>query len=292
MGEVLQFEAGREPDSRERRDDIHEVLNYRAECAVRRSLEVPLSQRVIREHECCCAAGEVSGLIPAHPQLAAAWLHRGRGAFVPVEANRLPEAMDAWERYIHADAPDKLVQLAVLHEFGLHPFLDGNGRLGRMLVPLFLWQAGLIRAPMFYISAYFETRRDAYYDGLLAVSRDDDWTGWCRFFLDAVRLQAEDNLARAQEIIDLYNAMKGRMIGLTRLRHLPGLDLRTADLPQRRFRVPTRRFRPPRPGNSQYPGEDFTALEARGRRRPVSRDHRARKRLPYNTFVIDANARM
>ena len=109
---------------------------------------------------------------------------------MPVEANELPGAMDAWERYIHTETPDKLVQLAVLHaEFeALHPFLDGNGRLGRMLVPLFLWQAGLIRAPMFYISAYFEARRDSYYDGLLAVSRDDDWTGWCRFFLDAVRV--------------------------------------------------------------------------------------------------------
>ena len=112
----------------------------------------------------------------------------------------LPDAMSAWERYAHDDAPDRLVQLAILHaEFeALHPFLDGNGRLGRMLVPLFLWQSGLIRQPMFYISAYFEARRDAYYDGLLAVSRDDDWTGWCRFFLEAIRTQAEDNLAKAQ----------------------------------------------------------------------------------------------
>ncbi len=77
--------------------------------------------------------------------------------FVPVEANVLPEAMDAWERHIHSETPDKLVQLAVLHaEFeALCPFLDGTGGLGRMLVPLFLWQAGLIRAPMFYVSGHF-----------------------------------------------------------------------------------------------------------------------------------------
>ena len=85
-----------------------------------------------------------------------------------------------------------------------------------MLVPLFMWRAGLIRAPRFYISAYFEARRDAYYDGLLAVSRDDDWTGWCRFFLEAVRVQAEDNLAKAQGIIDLYDRMKERVTELTR----------------------------------------------------------------------------
>ena len=81
---------------------------------------------------------------------------------MPVGAEELPAAMSAWERYVHREAPDRLVQLAVLHaEFeALHPFLDGNGRLGRMLVPLFLWQCGLIGQPMFYISAYFEARRD------------------------------------------------------------------------------------------------------------------------------------
>ncbi len=138
--------------------------------------------------------------------------------FVPIDANQLPDAMSAWERYIHAEVPDKLVQLAILHaEFeALHPFLDGNGRLGRMIVPLFLWQAGIIRAPMFYISAYFEAHREAYYEGLLAVSRDDDWTGWCQFFLEAIRRQAEDNLAKAQSIIELYAAMKDQVISLTR----------------------------------------------------------------------------
>lgn len=138
--------------------------------------------------------------------------------FVPVEANRLSETMGAWERYIHTEAPDRLVQLAVINaEFeALHPFLDGNGRLGRILVPLFLWQAALIRSPMFYISAYFETHRDAYYDGLLSVSRDDDWTGWCRFFLEALRVQAEDSMDRAQRILGLYNAMMVRMTDLTR----------------------------------------------------------------------------
>ena len=138
--------------------------------------------------------------------------------FVPIGAEKLPTAMSAWERYIQGDAPDRLVQLAVLHaEFeALHPFLDGNGRLGRMLAPLFLSQCGLISEPMFYISAYFEACRAAYYEGLLAVSRDDDWTGWCRFFLEAVRVQAEESLARARGILDLYEDMKGRVSDVTR----------------------------------------------------------------------------
>ena len=72
---------------------------------------------------------------------------------------------------------------------------------------------------MFYISAFFEARRDAYYEGLLAIARDDDWTGWCRFFLQAVQAQAEDNLSRTQGIIDLYDNMKRRVDDLTRSRY-------------------------------------------------------------------------
>ena len=91
----------------------------------------------------------------------------------------------------------------VLEFEALHPFLDGNGRLGRMLIPLFLYQAKLIKQPMFYISVYLESHRDEYYERLLAVSRDNDWSGWCAFFLNVIRIQAEENLAKAQAILDL-----------------------------------------------------------------------------------------
>ena len=232
MGEVFEFEAGQEPDSPARRDDIREVLNYRK--AMRRAeemlRELPLSQRVIREaHRVLLTGVRGEGKSPGEYRRVPNWIGPpgcaiDQATFVPVGADKLPEAMSAWERYIHQEAPeapDRLVQLAILHaEFeALHPFLDGNGRLGRMLVPLFLWQRGLIKAPMFYISAYFEAHRDAYYDGLLAVSRDDDWIGWCRFFLEAVRVQAEDNLTKAQGIIELYNSMKRRVADLTRSRY-------------------------------------------------------------------------
>ena len=226
MGEVLEFEAGREPGSPARRDDIHEVLNYRA--AMRKAETIlgtlPLCQRVICEaHQVLLTGVRGEDKSPGKFRWKPNWIGPPKctiydAKFVPIGADKLPEAMTAWERYIHQDTPDRLVQLAVLHaEFeALHPFRDGNGRLGRMLVPLFLWQSDLIRAPMFYISAYFEARRDAYYDGLLAVSRDDDWTGWCRFFLEAVRTQAEDNLTKAKSILDLYEDMKRRVPDLTR----------------------------------------------------------------------------
>ena len=226
MGEVLEFEAGKEAESPERRADIHEVLNYRAAMReAERMLEtLPICQRVIREaHRVLLSGVRGEGKSPGDYRRIPNWIGPPgctveEATFVPVGAEKLPEAMSAWERYVHHEAPDRLVQLAILHaEFeALHPFLDGNGRLGRMLVPLLLWRCGLIRQPMFYISAYFEARRDAYYEGLLAVSRDDDWTGWCRFFLKAVRAQAEENLTKARGILDLYEDMKGRVVGVTR----------------------------------------------------------------------------
>jgi len=226
MGEVLEYEAGREPVSPERREDIREILNYRAAMReAERLLEsLPLSQRVIREaHRVLLSGVRGQHRSPGEYRRVPNWIGPpgctiDEARFVPIDAAKLPEAMSAWERYAHEEAPDRLVQLAILHaEFeALHPFLDGNGRVGRMLIPLFLWQWGLIRKPTFYISAYFEARRDAYYDALLAVSRDDDWTGWCRFFLEAVRVQAADNLAKAEAILRLYEDMKRRIPSLTR----------------------------------------------------------------------------
>ena len=227
IGEVLEFEAGgRVPDSAERRQDIREVLNYRSAMGEARRLleELPLSQRVIRAaHTVLLAGVRGEGKSPGVYRRTPNWIGPPGCAiddarFVPIAADRLPDAMSAWERYIHEGTADRLVQLAILHaEFeALHPFLDGNGRLGRMLVPLFLWQHDLIRAPMFYVSAYFEARRDAYYDGLLGVSREDNWTGWVEFFLSALREQAEDNLRKTRSILELYENMKVQVAEITR----------------------------------------------------------------------------
>ncbi len=229
MGEVLEFEAAGEASSPEIQNDIEEVLNYRAatRAAEEMLIDLPLSGRVIRAaHRILLSGGRGKNKSPGEYRRVPNWIGPPgcsieTAAFVPIGPEKLADALGAWERYIHQEAPDLLVQAAVLHaEFeALHPFLDGNGRLGRMLIPLFLWQRGLIRRPMFYISAYFEAHRDAYYDGLLAVSRDDDWTGWCGFFLEAVRAQAEDNLAKARAILDLYEDMKRRVPELTRSRY-------------------------------------------------------------------------
>src|SRR3546814_112322 len=124
---------------------------------------------------------------------------------------------DLWEAHLHADAPDILVQLAIAHaEFeAIHPFLDGNGRLGRLMVPLFLKSKGLLSRPNFYLSAYLERHRDEYYARLLAVSRDDDWTGWCAFFLQALITQADENQEKALAILAVYDRLKNWIVEAT-----------------------------------------------------------------------------
>ena len=141
--------------------------------------------------------------------------------FVPPGADKLRDAIGSWEKFMHADSQDLLVQLAIVHaEFeALHPFPAGNGRIGRMLIPLFLWKNGLIRKPTFYISAYLEANRVAYFEKLLAVSRDHNWTDWCRFFVNAPHIQAESNLRKTQNILALYETMKKRIGEITHSRH-------------------------------------------------------------------------
>jgi Fic family protein len=228
MGEVLEYEAGAAPKDADPRQtaDIQEVLNYRK--AMGRAVELlndlPLCQRVLKEaHQVLLEGVRGKGKAPGEYRRIPNWIGPPgctieHAKYVPVSSERLPAAMDRWERYIHTDAPDRLVQLSMLHaEFeALHPFLDGNGRLGRMFVPLFLFSIKALRSPMFYISAYLEARRDEYYERLLAVSRNGDWTGWCVFFLTALTEQAKENHGKAAAVLGLYEKEKARIMALTR----------------------------------------------------------------------------
>ncbi|MFL5542427.1 MAG: Fic family protein [Longimicrobiaceae bacterium] len=218
--EVLTYEAQGGPtvESSEKAADIREVLNYRAALrqAVQMMKSLPLSQRIVREAHAVLMQGvRGQSRAPGEYRRVANWIgpagsSRATARFIPPSPETVPELMSGWERYLHDDAPDRLVQLALLHaEFeAIHPFLDGNGRLGRLLVPLFLVEKGLLSSPNFYISAFLEAHRTEYYDRLLAVSRDDDWAGWCAFFLRAVIRQAEANEARARGILELYRSRK------------------------------------------------------------------------------------
>ncbi len=229
--EVLEFEAEENSEnlSQEKKADIGEVLNYRKAIRTATDLlgELPLCNRVVREaHKVLMENVRGHNKAPGEYRRTQNWIGvPGAGVedarFVPISPEELQDGMSEWERYIHAEAPDTLVQLAVLHaEFeALHPFNDGNGRIGRMFVPLFLQEAGLIQSPMFYISAHFEANREEYYDRLLAVSRDGNWTDWCVFFLKAVEIQAKENQAKATAILNLYGDKKVQIASLARSKH-------------------------------------------------------------------------
>ncbi|HVB64933.1 MAG TPA: Fic/DOC family N-terminal domain-containing protein [Nitrolancea sp.] len=226
--EVLQFEAADSDASLspEKRADIEEVLNYRRAMgqAVDLMRELPICNRLIKAlHETLLSGvrghDKARGAFRTYQNYIGVY---GRpieeARFIPIAPEQLEAGMSRWEQYVHSATPDVLVQLAIVHaEFEmLHPFLDGNGRIGRMLIPLFLYERNVLREPMFYLSEYLEAHRSEYYDRLLAVSRDDDWTGWCEFFLRATRQQAAHNEARVRRIFDLYQHRKEWIIEQTR----------------------------------------------------------------------------
>jgi Fic family protein len=220
MGEVLALEAEDAvfEENTPKKADIREVLNYRAALkeAVRLLETLPLSQRLVRDtHRVLMQGVRGRAKDPGEYRRIPNWIGPEgctleQARFVPVSAESLSAAMDAWERYLHADSPDVLVQLAIVHaEFeAIHPFLDGNGRLGRLLVPLYLFSRRILVRPSFYLSEYLESHRDEYYARLLAISRDGDWTGWVAFFLRALTEQASVNQSRVQAILALYEMRK------------------------------------------------------------------------------------
>lgn len=130
--------------------------------------------------------------------------------FTPISPAQLQPAMAQLVAFINDERIPPLLSVAIAHaEFeALHPFNDGNGRIGRMLVTLSLWKKGLIEEPHFYVSAYFEEHKREYIERMRSVSKHGDWTGWCEFFLQAVAAQAEKNLATSIAISDLYEEMK------------------------------------------------------------------------------------
>lgn len=230
LTQVLTFQAYNDHSVGDpaKRTDAYEVINYRLalDDAIRQLAQIPLSLRIIRSAHRTLMRGvrghdKTPGKYRSMPD--SVWIGPPgstikNASFVPCPVEHLTNAMDAWEKFIHSDERDPLVQLAIIHaEFeSIHPFLDGNGRMGRLIVPLYMFAKGLLDAPHFYISGFLDQHRDEYYDRLLAVSRDDDWTGWSEFFLKAMEEQANVNRRRAESILTLYSELKEWMVDETR----------------------------------------------------------------------------
>lgn len=124
------------------------------------------------------------------------------------------ESLHDWERFLHVrgELPD-LVQCAIVHEQfeAIHPFLDGNGRLGRLLVTLFLAERGRLSQPLLYLSSYIEARKQEYYERLQRVRTDGDWPGWIRFFLDGVTETAREGIGQATRLTELRESLRMRL---------------------------------------------------------------------------------
>jgi len=230
LEEVLQYGADSEGQLEpEKRDDIREVINYHLamETAVSALKERPLCINTICDLHRILLDG-VRGINKRPGEIrqtqnyiAPPGAPIDKAIFIPPEPDRVRDALTDWEYYLHKDeakVKDYLVQLAIIKaQFELiHPFLDGNGRIGRMLVPLVLYYKNLIPRPSFYVSSYLDRHRDVYYERLGAISRDDDWNGWISFFLQAVMEQAEENSQKALAVRDLYNELKDAIPNITR----------------------------------------------------------------------------
>ena len=144
-----------------------------------------------------------------------------KAQYIPPKPEKVLPLLKNWEEYLHFREKDPLVQVAIWKaQFELiHPFRDGNGRIGRMLVPLFLYHKKIIASPLFYVSGYFREHQLQYYTRLQAISQEDDWDGWISFFLDAIYQQSETNGEKASQIINLYNVMKVQIPGLIKSKH-------------------------------------------------------------------------
>ncbi len=218
VSEVLESEAGKVYDEEKQRD-IREVINYRKAMleAEKMLKERPfIHLNMIRAlHEILLSG--VRGQDKARGQFRVDqnWIgplgcSLENASYVPPTPMDMHQALNNWEAYLNDEDIDILIQLAFVHaQFEIiHPFKDGNGRIGRILIPLFLFTKNYLPLPVFYLSEYLENHRSEYYSRLNAITKQNDWQGWVEFFLTAIIKQAEANNIKAESIIQLYDKMK------------------------------------------------------------------------------------
>ncbi|MDY0118880.1 MAG: Fic family protein [Bacilli bacterium] len=222
MDEILKYEAdyseGDDTSTSTRSEIIETVLYQRALRASQKAIEegYSLSEYIIKSaHERLLSFGRGAAKTPGKYKTEQNYLvdrTKRNVLFTPISPIKLQEGLEKLFKYIQNASDPILIKTAISHiEFeALHPFKDGNGRIGRMLITLMLWDEGVISAPHFYISSYFEENKDEYIDMMRNVSANNDWTEWVIFFLKAIEKQAIRNLTIAENINNLYEHMKNQ----------------------------------------------------------------------------------
>jgi len=206
LGELLAAEAGaaveRSPE------DLREVGNYvvALEYGIERLKTLPLSLRFVRELHAKLMTG-VRGqhATPGEFRRTQNWIGRpgatlAQATYVPPPPDSLGDHLSGWEKFLHDQMLPPLIHAALAHyQFeAIHPFLDGNGRVGRLLITIELCERNVLPAPFLYLSAFFDATREDYYGGLRGISERGDWAGWLQYFLNGVARQSEDALSRAE----------------------------------------------------------------------------------------------
>ncbi len=214
LSDLLRFEMEEAPGAPVA--DVVEVSNYVAalDHGLRRLGEgFPLSNRLIREiHAVLLSRGRGGGKAPGEFRRSQNWIggtRPGNAQFVPPPHTAVPDCMAALERFCHADdGLPSLVRAGLAHvQFEtIHPFLDGNGRVGRLLVTLLLCHAGALRQPLLYLSLYLKQHRSRYYDLLNRVRLTGDWEEWLAFFLEGVQATAEGAVATSRRLMETFAA--------------------------------------------------------------------------------------
>lgn len=220
VGDLLLFEA--EDADEQPEGDLREVVNYtRAlDYALGNLDRLPLSLRLLREtHEILLSGVRGEGLTPGEFRTSQNWIGPpgstlATAKFVPPPVDEMNAAMSDLEAFLHEDEMPNLVALAIVHyQFEtIHPFLDGNGRIGRLLVPLALVERGVLERPMLYLSAFFERHRTRYYQLLFETSANGDLTPWLNFFLDGVTHQSRDAEERTVMLVDLQRDIREELL--------------------------------------------------------------------------------
>lgn len=225
LSDLLLFETDEAPGVP--LQDVQEVSNYVAALThglARLREGFPLSLRLIREiHSVLLSQGRGSGKEPGEFRRSLNWIggtRPGNAAFVPPHPDKVMECMGALERFLQEERRDvpPLVKAGLVHvQFEtIHPFLDGNGRLGRLLITFLLCAAGALREPILYLSLFFKTNRQTYYDLLMRVRESGDWETWIEFFLRGVRETSEQAVNAAKRILALLDSDRKRIEAMGR----------------------------------------------------------------------------
>ena len=221
LGELLAAEAGAAVERS--RDDLREVGNYvtALEYGLERLETLPVSLRLVREmHERLMRGVRGDVAAPGEFRRSQNWIGPpgctlNDATYVPPPPSELMACLNSWERFLYDERLPPLVHAALVHsQFeAIHPFLDGNGRVGRLIITLLLVKRDIIPSPLLYLSAYFEATQEEYYARLLGVTERGEWEEWLTYFVRGVALQSEDAVTKIQRIDDLLSQWKREVSG-------------------------------------------------------------------------------